>query len=160
MKRKTGVKIHVSRMSCALAVISARPGRPQTDLPKPVGACPWSKHATDRRIRAIQRLIDNLPKDDVVFYDDEVDVHLNSTIGLDGSSCCFGNSGSITQMHSGPPDSRPPFGNGCHLVTARNPGANAMTRRTEHKRPTRTTRSPPCRPRDPSGDVPGRRART
>lgn len=78
MKRQTGVKIHVSRMSCALAMIGARRGHP-----KPTVACPWSKRAKNRKIRAIQRLIENLPKDEVVVYEDEVDVHLNPKIGLD-----------------------------------------------------------------------------
>ena len=78
MKKKTGVEIHVSRMSQALAKIGARRGRP-----KPTVSCPWSERSKKRRLRAIRRLIDNLPEDEVAVYEDEVDIHLNPKIGLD-----------------------------------------------------------------------------
>ena len=78
MKRKTGVTIHVSTMSRALAKIGARRGRP-----KPTVGCPWSNRAKQRRLRKIRQLIANLPDDEVVLYEDEVDIHLNPKIGLD-----------------------------------------------------------------------------
>lgn len=78
MRRKTGVRVHVSTMSRALAQIGARRGRP-----KPTVGCPWSKPAKNRRLREIRRLVDNLPHDEVAVYEDEVDIHLNPKIGLD-----------------------------------------------------------------------------
>lgn len=75
---KTGVRIHVATMSVALKRIGARRGRP-----KPTVNCPWSKQAKIRRLHQIQRLIAELPPDEVVMYEDEIDIHLNPKIGLD-----------------------------------------------------------------------------
>ena len=49
--------------------------------PKPTVNCPWPSARRTRRLRAIQRLIDNLPAGEVVLYLDEVDIHLNPKIG-------------------------------------------------------------------------------
>jgi transposase len=76
--RKTGVKVDLSTMSRALAQIGARRGRP-----KPVVESTWSKRAKNRRLREIQELLDELPEDEVLVYEDEVDIHLNPKIGLD-----------------------------------------------------------------------------
>jgi transposase len=78
LRRKTGVRIHVATMSLALRMIGARRGRP-----KPTVMCPWSKQAKNRRLRAIQRLLEHLPSQEVAVYEDEVDIHLNPKIGLD-----------------------------------------------------------------------------
>ena len=78
MQQKTGVKIHPGTMSIALKIIGARRGRP-----KPTVRCPWSKAAKHRRLQEIQQLIERLPSDEVVVYEDEVDIHLNPKIGLD-----------------------------------------------------------------------------
>jgi len=78
MKKKTGVEIHVSTMSRALAKIGARRGRP-----KPTVQCPWKKRARQRRLRQIRQLVESLPSDEVAVYEDEVDVHLNPKIGSD-----------------------------------------------------------------------------
>jgi transposase len=78
MYQKTRVRIHVSTMSDALKQIGARRGRP-----KPTVGCPWSKRAKNRRLREIRCLLENLPADEVAFWEDEVDVHLNPKIGLD-----------------------------------------------------------------------------
>jgi transposase len=78
LKRKIGVTIHVTTMSIALKQIGARRGRP-----KPVVNCPWSKRAKERRLREIQRLIENLPSNELAVYEDEVDIHLNPKIGPD-----------------------------------------------------------------------------
>ncbi len=51
--------------------------------PKPIVNCPWKKARRTRRLRAIQRLVENLPADEVVLYVDEVDIHLNPKIGPD-----------------------------------------------------------------------------
>jgi transposase len=78
MRKKTGVRIHVASMSRALRLVHARRGRP-----KPTVGCPWSESAKRRRLRAIRQMLDNLPPDEVAFYEDEVDIHLNPKIGLD-----------------------------------------------------------------------------
>ena len=78
MEAKTGVKIGVAAMSRALRTIGARHGRP-----KPTVGCPWSKAAKTRRLNAIEKLLKNLPADEVVYYEDEVDIHLNPKIGPD-----------------------------------------------------------------------------
>ena len=78
LQKKTGIRIHVGTMSVALKTIGARRGRP-----KPTVKCPWSTWAKNKRLREIQRLIDNLPANEVVVYEDEVDIHLNPKIGLD-----------------------------------------------------------------------------
>jgi transposase len=78
MWQKTGIRIHVTTMSRALAMIHARRGRP-----RPVVGCPWSKGTKTRRLNAIGRLIAGLPKGAVVVYEDEVDIHLNPKIGWD-----------------------------------------------------------------------------
>jgi transposase len=82
MRQKTGVRIHVSTMSVALEKIGARRGRP-----KPSVSCPWSKRAKNKRLREIQHLLDNLPEDEVAYWEDEVDIHLNPKIGLDWMVC-------------------------------------------------------------------------
>lgn len=75
---ETGVRIHVSTMSTALKMISARQGRP-----KPTVDCPWSKRAKNRRLRELRHLVDTLADDEVAVYEDEVDIHLNPKIGSD-----------------------------------------------------------------------------
>lgn len=76
--KETGVRIHVSTMSTALKMISARQGRP-----KPTVGCPWSKRAKNKRLRELRRLVETLPEDEVAVYEDEVDIHLNPKIGPD-----------------------------------------------------------------------------
>ena len=78
MVRLTGVRIHPSTMSRALALIKARRGRP-----KPTVGCPWSKWAKTRRLHQLQKLVETLPRRERLFYEDEVDIHLNPKIGLD-----------------------------------------------------------------------------
>jgi len=78
MVRLTGVRIHPATMSRALAVIKARRGRP-----KPTVGCPWSKWAKTRHLNQLQKLVATLPRRERIFYEDEVDIHLNPKIGLD-----------------------------------------------------------------------------
>jgi transposase len=75
---ETGVRIHVSTMSTALRMISARQGRP-----KPTVGCPWSEREKNKRLRELRRLVETLPDDEVAVYEDEVDIHLNPKIGPD-----------------------------------------------------------------------------
>jgi transposase len=56
-----------------------RPTRPsETDR-----RVPLVKTAKNKRLRKIREVVDNLSADEVVVYEDEVDVHLNPKIGLD-----------------------------------------------------------------------------
>jgi transposase len=74
----TGTRISRTVMSRLLKAMGARLGRP-----KPIVGCPWKTARRQRRLRAIRRLIDRLPKNEVVLYVDEVDIHLNPKIGPD-----------------------------------------------------------------------------
>jgi transposase len=76
--RQTGIRIHVTTMSRALALVKARRGRP-----RPTVGCPWAKAAKTRRLNAIRNLLATLPRRHVAVYEDEVDIHLNPKIGLD-----------------------------------------------------------------------------
>ena len=78
LKKTTGVEIHVSTMSKALALIGARRGQP-----KPIVHCPWPEQAKNKRLRELKQLGKVLPPDEVLLYEDEVDIHLNPKIGLD-----------------------------------------------------------------------------
>ncbi len=78
MVRETGVRVHVTTMSRALALIQARRGRP-----RPTVGCPWTKAAKTRRLNAIRHMLATLPRGHVAVYEDEVDIHLNPKIGLD-----------------------------------------------------------------------------
>jgi len=76
--QQTGVRIHVTTMSRALALVKARRGRP-----RPTVGCPWAKAAKTRRLNAIAGLLATLPRGQVAVYEDELDIHLNPKIGLD-----------------------------------------------------------------------------
>jgi len=78
LKRLTGRSIHVSTMSHALHRIGARLGRP-----KPTVACPWRTSEKNKRLQEIRHIIDAAGTNDVVVYEDEVDIHLNPKIGPD-----------------------------------------------------------------------------
>jgi transposase len=78
MVRKTGVRIHTTTMSRALALIKARRGKP-----RPTVGCPWHPAVKTRRLNKIAQLVAALPRREVAVYEDEVDIHLNPKIGLD-----------------------------------------------------------------------------
>lgn len=78
MHERTGVKVSTATMSRALTAIGARHGRP-----KPTVGCPWKASARRRRQRQLQRLRQCLPEDQVLYYEDEIDIHLNPKIGPD-----------------------------------------------------------------------------
>ena len=78
LEQQTGRRVSQPTMSRCLRRLGARLGRP-----RPVLRCPWSKRRQTRRIRKIHRLIEQLPKNEVAVYADEVDIHLNPKIGAD-----------------------------------------------------------------------------
>lgn len=71
-------RISTGTMSRALRRIGTRLGQP-----KPTVGRPWPKAKKNRTLRAIRKLLENLPDDEVVVYEDEVDIHSNPTIGSD-----------------------------------------------------------------------------
>jgi len=81
LAERTGIRISVTTMCRLLRQLGIRLNRP-----KPTVDCPWPKRRRTQRLRAIQRLIDNLPSAEVCLYLDEVDIHLNPKIGPDWTS--------------------------------------------------------------------------
>jgi hypothetical protein len=82
LARRTGVKVGLSTMSTALRQIRARRGRP-----KPTVKCPWPEAEKQQRLDEIATLVATAPPDEVVVYEDEVDIHLNPKIGVDWMLC-------------------------------------------------------------------------
>jgi transposase len=82
LARRTGVRVHVGTLSRALAAIKARRGQP-----RPRVLCPWAKARKTRRLNGLKNLIATLPRHERVFYEDEVDIHLNPKIGPDWMGC-------------------------------------------------------------------------
>ena len=78
LAERTGIRVSVTTMCRLLRQLGIRLNRP-----KPTVDCPWRKSRRQRRLRAIRRLVDNLPRGEVVLYVDEVDIHLNPKIGPD-----------------------------------------------------------------------------
>lgn len=78
LAEQTGTKVSTTTMSRTLSRIRVRSKRP-----KPIVACPWGKARRTRRLNEIQRLLESVPKNEVVLYVDEVDIHLNPKIGPD-----------------------------------------------------------------------------
>jgi transposase len=78
MENRLEISISRTRMSRLLRELEIRLGSP-----KPIVGCPWKKARRKRRLRALRRLEEDLPKGDVLVYVDEVDIHLNPKIGRD-----------------------------------------------------------------------------
>lgn len=78
LAQQTGQRVSQPTMSRCLKAIGARLGRPRA-----VVACPWPASRKKRHARALQRLLADLPSDEVALYADEVDIHLNPKIGSD-----------------------------------------------------------------------------
>jgi transposase len=52
-------------------------------MPRAIVLSTWPKRKKDQRIRELEALVENLPEDEEVLYQDEVDVHLNPKTGRD-----------------------------------------------------------------------------
>jgi transposase len=78
MVEQTGIRISTTTMCRLLARLRVRHGRP-----KPTVSCPWPKANKTRCLNKIQRLGENLASDEILLYEDEVDIHLNPKIGND-----------------------------------------------------------------------------
>jgi transposase len=78
LRRQTGVRVSLRTVGRALDRIGARHG-----MARPVPRVEWSAARKSRRVRQILAKVKNLPRGDVAFYADELDVHLNPKIGRD-----------------------------------------------------------------------------
>ena len=74
--RKTSVRVSVSAPARMLMALRARWGRP-----RPRVRHLWSGRSKRHRMRQFEELITKCPKDEVLFYEDEVDIHLKLRIG-------------------------------------------------------------------------------
>lgn len=74
----TGVTLSLGQLSRWLRWLGARCGRS-----KPTVRCSWPSRAKQRRVRLIWRLIETLPADEAVVWEDEVDIELNPRLGSD-----------------------------------------------------------------------------
>jgi transposase len=72
------VRVCPGTMSRALQQLGARQG-----APKPIVKCPWPAWKRQKRLRELRKLFTDLPDDELLFYEDEVDIHLNPKIGRD-----------------------------------------------------------------------------
>ena len=78
LKRRGFPKVAVCTMGRALSKLGARLGSP-----KPTVLCPWNSERRKRRVAALRRLAKTATAAEPVFYEDEMDVHLNPKIGRD-----------------------------------------------------------------------------
>lgn len=78
MAKETGVRVSSRTLGRALRLIGAKWKRG-----RPCLLCPWPRRKRLARLRTIRRLVDEMAPDEVVLYEDEVDVHLNPKIGPD-----------------------------------------------------------------------------
>lgn len=78
LERRGLPRVAACTMGRALSAIGARLG-----MPKPTVACPWDSARRKRVLAKLRRLARNATPEEPVFYEDEVDVHLNPKIGRD-----------------------------------------------------------------------------
>jgi transposase len=78
LDQETWISVSEPTISRMLGKIGARWG-----MPKPFVACPWRKARRRRCLREIAELLENVPENEAVFYEDEVDIDLNPRIGRD-----------------------------------------------------------------------------
>lgn len=80
LAEKTGIQISIATMCRILKQLKARKGRPR---PVVLHCCPWPVWKRQRRLREIRKLIETAPADELVVFEDEVDIHHNPKIGPD-----------------------------------------------------------------------------
>ncbi len=78
LEQTTGVQVSPRTVGRMLSRLNARWGRP-----RPTVECPIPKATKMRKIRRIERLLEKLGRQDLAFFVDEVDIHLNPKIGPD-----------------------------------------------------------------------------
>lgn len=78
MAREGWPPVAVCTMGRALAAVGARLG-----VPKPIVLCPWPRDARLRKLAQLRALEARASAAEPVFYEDEVDIHLNPKVGRD-----------------------------------------------------------------------------
>jgi len=78
LEKRTGIRLGITTIGRMLKRLGARFGSP-----RPTVKCPWSRRRKAARMANIRRATSNLPKDEVVLYQDEVQIHLNPKVGRD-----------------------------------------------------------------------------
>jgi len=78
LERRRLPRVAPCTMGRALSAIGARLG-----MPKPTVACPWDSARRERVLARLRRLARTATPEEPVFFEDEVDVHLNPKIGRD-----------------------------------------------------------------------------
>ena len=76
--RELGLRVSERTVGRMLEAVGARYGMARPS-PKPE----WTKARKSRHVRRILRVVENLPRGEVAYYEDEVDIHLNPKIGRD-----------------------------------------------------------------------------
>jgi transposase len=78
LERRNLPRVAPCTMGRALSAVGARLGRP-----KPTVSCPWDSARRKRVVRELRRLARRATTEEPVFFEDEMDVHLNPKIGRD-----------------------------------------------------------------------------
>lgn len=78
LERRKLPRVAPCTMGRALSAVGARLG-----MPKPFVSCPWDSARRKRVLRDRRRLVRNATAEEPVFFEDEMDVHLNPKIGRD-----------------------------------------------------------------------------
>jgi len=78
LEKRTGVRLGVTTIGRMLKRLGARWNRP-----RPIVKCPWSRQRKAARMAKIRDATGDRPEDEVVLYQDEVEIHLNPKIGRD-----------------------------------------------------------------------------
>lgn len=78
MKKRGFPRVAVCTMGRALCAIGAR-----LTAPKPIVLCPWDRKRRERVLASLRHLADSGTAAEPVFFEDEMDVHLNPKIGRD-----------------------------------------------------------------------------
>ena len=78
LERRGFPRVAVCTMGRALCAVGARLGSP-----KPTVLCPWDSERRKRKLAGLRRLARSATATEPVFYQDEMDVHLNPKIGRD-----------------------------------------------------------------------------
>jgi transposase len=78
LEEKLDMSFSLPTVTRLLQKVRARKGRP-----RPTVGCPWSKRKRQAHLRELRALLNALPRQEPVVYEDEVDIHLNPKIGAD-----------------------------------------------------------------------------
>ena len=78
LSEQTGVPLSITTLARMLKQLKARWG-----MARPVVVCPWPRARKARRVREILDIVENLPRGEVAYFEDEIDIHLNPRIGRD-----------------------------------------------------------------------------